>query len=101
MNVFEGIQNGYVGSYGEYMRAYRTYTQLHNQIEALFAVNGGKKYKVKPPSAFEEVYPDIFDMMTLGRKGESLRVKSEDTVAKNAAVAVVDSNAPDWLRQLI
>lgn len=102
-DVFQSLHTGFIGPYAEYSRQYRTYTQLHNQIEAMFLINAGNKYQVKDPQTFAEVYPEISNMLTLGN-GVAPAINSQnhqEKIAKQAAVAVIDSNAPAWLREAI
>jgi hypothetical protein len=97
--IFASHQLGFVGPSKDYHLAAST-LQQGNAVQQAIYQSQNPKYKATPLPTLDEMFPMFEQLMSLSDEPKAQRNAEED-IAKQAAAALVNSGAPDWLKQAI
>ncbi len=96
-NCWYLYQKGMAGPSIDYISSYNTYSSIHQLTES-FRMANFKNYKPDNPAKFETVFSDQFNIIALRDK---IGNKSAHSLGTQAAIAIIDSNAPAWLTEAV
>lgn len=99
-NLYMMLVSGMWGPYKDYSFAYLNYQAIHENKETQKAIALGTEYKHQPCSSFKEVFPLIFEYLTLGQEPEIPKLSGEQLAKKMGAI-LIDDNAPIWLKDAL
>ena len=97
--LFASHQMGFIGPSKDYHTAMSSIQQGNLVQQAIYQSNS-PKYKPTPVPTLDTMFPMMEQIMNLSEITLKERTKDED-IAKKAAAALVNSGAPDWLKQAI
>ena len=99
--LFSALQLGLIWAGKDYAIASTSLSQGNGVQQAIYQTHS-PKYKPSPSPTLADLFPSVEKAMSLSSLTKKERDRAnEELQAKKAAVAVVDSGAPEWLRKAV
>ena len=103
-NLYVALQHGLWGPYGQARHSYTNFCAVHEAKEVALNIgmaNSKARYKHTPPMEYHKIYPFLDEYQSNGAGEKRRTLKQQNSMAKQAALAISTENAPAWLKEAI